>query len=289
VIKAPIHIALTFDDNFWAPAYTTMRSVCRATHRRTDLVFHLCHRKLTQEHTKDLNNIADEFGATLCWYNIDEMAQFSDIAGRARYNQRLSNIVYARLLFAEILPKSITRLVYLDCDTYIIAPIENLAELDMKDLPIAAVQDHLALYITGGRDILANRDLFDPADPYFNAGILLIDMQKWRDAQVVNRLEQAMANGTMDRIYYDQDLLNLIFQNNWLKLDPRWNMMDPRKDHEAMRPYILHYTDKRKPWNLISINVAYASAYRRVTTSPVHIAHMRHRWHRQFKKLVGMS
>jgi len=35
----PDHIALTFDDYFWAPAYATMRSVCLTTRRRADLVF----------------------------------------------------------------------------------------------------------------------------------------------------------------------------------------------------------------------------------------------------------
>lgn len=284
-----IHIALTFDDNFWAPAYTTMRSICRATRRRSDLVFHLCHRTLSPSHTEDLHRITEEFGATLKWYNIDELALFGDVAARARYNKRLSNIVYARLLFAEILPDTIKRLIYLDCDTYILAPIENLAEMDMEGFPIAAAQDYLALFITGGRDIKANRDLFDPADPYFNAGVLLIDMEQWRQTKVVEHLEQAMNDGTMDRIYYDQDLLNLIFQNNWLKLDPRWNMMNARKDHEALRPYILHYTDKRKPWDLISFDVAFANAYRRVTTLPIHYAHMRHRWQNRLKKLVRIG
>ena len=40
-MSAPIHIVLAFDDNFWAPAFTLMRSACLSTHRRQDLVFHL--------------------------------------------------------------------------------------------------------------------------------------------------------------------------------------------------------------------------------------------------------
>ena len=34
----PIHIALTFDDSYWAPAYATMRSICLTTRRRGDIV-----------------------------------------------------------------------------------------------------------------------------------------------------------------------------------------------------------------------------------------------------------
>ena len=54
-----MHIALTFDDNFWAPAYATMRSVCLFTHRRSELVFHLCHRTITDQHRADLAKIRD--------------------------------------------------------------------------------------------------------------------------------------------------------------------------------------------------------------------------------------
>ncbi len=284
--NAPLHIALTFDDNFWAPAYATMRGVCLATHRRRDLVFHLCHRTLTAEHLADLDKIKDEFGATLKHYNIDEMPLFADVASRARYNKRLSNIVYARLLFAQILPKDIKRLVYLDCDIYVRAPIEELAEMDMQGFPIAAVQEYLAAFITGGRDIQNFSGLFDTADPYFNAGVILIDMDKWRAEDILGHLEAAIADGTMDKIYYDQDLLNLIFKNNWLKLDQLWNTIDARPAHQALNPKILHYTDKRKPWNLVS-GVAFTRVYRHVMTNEIFYRYMRHRIKRRLLKLIG--
>ncbi len=34
-----IHIALTFDDGFWAPAFATMRSIALSSRRRSDLNF----------------------------------------------------------------------------------------------------------------------------------------------------------------------------------------------------------------------------------------------------------
>src|SRR4051794_22660380 len=112
----PIHIALTFDDPYWAPAFATMRSICLTTHRRADLVFHLCHRALDPEHKADFTKITDEFGSQVRYYDIDAIPLFVSVAQRAPYNHRLSNIVYARLLFAEIMPAEVTRLTYLDCD-----------------------------------------------------------------------------------------------------------------------------------------------------------------------------
>ena len=275
----PIHIALTFDDKFWAPAFATMRSVCLTTKRRKDLCFHLCHRTLAPEHKADFEKITAEFGATVRYYDIDAMPMFKSLASRARYNWRLSNIVYARLLFSEIMPPEVTRLTYLDCDIMLRAPIERIAEIDLAGYPIAAVRDPYGMQIMMSRDIRKNADLFDAASPYFNAGLIVIDMAGWRHAKIIEKTERAIADGVLERIYYDQDLLNLIFQDNWLPLDQLWNMVDPRPIHHTLNPYLLHYTGPQKPWNRLSV-VAFARMYRHVMTNELYFRYMRYRWMR---------
>ncbi|HEY4201223.1 MAG TPA: glycosyltransferase family 8 protein [Devosiaceae bacterium] len=286
----PIHIALTFDDSYWAPAYATMRSICLTTRRRGDLVFHLCHRTLTGDHKDDLDSITTEFGAAVRYYNIDEMPLFNEVAGRAPYNYRLSNIVYARLLFADILPADIERITYLDCDMMVRAPIEQVAEVDLGPYPIAAVPDAEGMNISLGRDIKTKRDLFDPADPYFNAGLIVIDMRKWREAQIIPKLEKAMADGTMARLYYDQDFLNLVFNRNWLQLEQMWNLVDPRPVHQTLHPKLVHYTGDGKPWTLT--NVAFRRTYRHVMSNRVYSKYRKYRWGRAwggpFRKIVAL-
>ena len=53
-MTSPIHVALTFDDGYWAPAYTTMRSICMVSHRPTEIVFHVMHVGLSERHKADL-------------------------------------------------------------------------------------------------------------------------------------------------------------------------------------------------------------------------------------------
>ncbi len=287
-MSQPIHIALTFDDNFWAPAYATMRSVCLSTHRRTDLVFHLCHRPLTEEHVADLKKIEDEFGASLVWYDLDNDDRFLDIISRARYHKRTTNIVYARLLFDRLLPETVERLIYIDCDMYVRSPIEELYDMDMEGHPIAAVRDPYSFHIIGDRDLRQNQDLFHLADLYFNAGLIVIDMDGWRKADIPGWLERLIADGTMDRLYYDQDLLNLVFHNNWKRLDTLWNTLNPRVAHEAFDPKLLHYTGPRKPWNLVS-GTAFARAYRHVMTNELFYRYMRHRVKRRIRRWFGIG
>ncbi|MCD7058743.1 glycosyltransferase family 8 protein [Pelagibacterium xiamenense] len=282
---AAIHIALTFDDSFWAPAFGLMRSICLHTHRRTDLVFHLCHRPLTEEHRADLLKIEDEFGATLKFYDLSENAEFLELVANAPYHKRMTNIVYARLLLDRFLPKDVKRLIYLDCDMMVMAPIEKLAELDLEGKSVAAVEEPSALNISNRRDAKENRDLIDPADPYFNAGLVVIDMEKWHAARIPERLAAYIADGTMDRIYYDQDLLNIVFCNDAYLLDQRWNLIGPRPEHQAFNPFILHYTGERKPWNLVS-GVAFARTYRHVMTNELFYRYWRFRMKKRLAKYL---
>lgn len=287
-----IHIALTFDENFWAPAFATMRSVCLFTHRRAELVFHLCHRTLSPAHKADLERIRDEFPVELRWYDLDQSALFGDIAARMPENRRLSNIVYARLMIDRLVGADVERILYLDCDMLVRDDVGLLFDIDLGDNAIAAVRDTSGAFITGGRDLRGNRDLFDPADYYFNAGLVLIDIEKWRAADILGRMEDAYANGIMQRIYYDQDLLNLIFQRRWLALPWRWNLIDARASHEGFDPAILHYTGDTKPWGVLAgmlHAVAFARLYRHVMTNALFYRFARHRWKRWWTKKLGMK
>jgi lipopolysaccharide biosynthesis glycosyltransferase len=283
-----INVALTFDANFWAPAFATMRSVCLHTKRRKDLVFHLCHRPLHQDQIDDLREIESEFGATLHFYDITQSEEFKRVIAPLPFNKRLTNIVYARLLFDHLLPQDVERLIYLDCDMMVVAPIEDLWVMQLNGHPIGAVTDPWGPFISAGRDFRLNKDLCDPADIYFNAGMLLIDMEKWRQVNITAKIKTFTAEGVMDRIYYDQGFLNIIFRDDFLPIDRKWNLIGPHKAHEALDACILHYVGKSKPWNLVS-NVAFFRMYRHVMTNRIFYKFFRHRMRRRLNSFVPFS
>ena len=282
-----IHIALAFDDNFWAPAYAVMRSVCLFTRRRSDLVFHLIHQPITPEHRADIEQISAEFGATLVWHDLTKSELFESIVARVPANDQWTSVVYGRLLIDTLVGPEVKRVIYLDCDMLVRAPIEELYGVDLNGFPIGAVRDTAGALIVGGKDIKNNRDIFDPADPYFNSGMLVIDIDKWRAMDIPARIEELIASGTMARLYYDQDALNLLFKNNWQPLPPRWNTIDARHPHEGLDPAILHYTGPFKPWHLVS-NVAFRRIYRHVMTNELFYRFMRHRWKRYWLKKLRL-
>ena len=167
-----------------------------------------------------------------------------------------------------------------------------LFDLDLEGNSIAAVRDSIGAFITGRRDLRQNRDIFDPADYYFNAGMVLIDIARWREADIISRMEEAYAAGVMQRIYYDQDLLNLVFKGKWFKLPWRWNVIDARSTHEGVDPAIAHYTGNTKPWGVLAGifgSVAFARLYRHVMTNELFYRFARHRWKRWWLKKLRLA
>ncbi len=275
-MSGAIHVALTFDDRFWAPAYAVMRSICLASGRRSDLRFHLFYRGLSGDHRRVLDAIDTEFGAGLIDYDLSANAGFTGFLEGMSFHPRLSNLVYARLMLDELLPSGIERVIYLDCDMLVRSPIEVLAELDLEGKPIAAVLDphrHRAML---GRDFRQNADLFRFDMAYFNAGMMVIDRRPYAAADLPGRTRAYHQQGVLTRVQYDQAVLNLVFAGNWLALDFRWNLINPEPAHEVLEPHIVHYTGPKKPWQPV-FGVAFAQAYRHTMTNEVYYRYMRER------------
>jgi len=263
---SPPHIALTFDDNYWAPAYAVMRSICLASRRPADLNFYLIHIGLDPVHRAELDAIAAEFPATLHHIDLSTEPAYRDLVSDLPIAPPFTPVIYARLLLDRLLPKDVERVLYLDSDTFVRVPVEDLLATDLEGKAIGAVLDahrHIHMF---RRDLKANRDVFDYNFPYFNSGVLLIDRTAYAAANLPARAREMQQNGLLKRLQYDQALLNLAFRDNWLPLDYRWNLINPEPAHEMLEPFILHYTGPRKPWSILP-GAAFGRLYRHVMTN----------------------
>ncbi len=281
-----LDVVLTFDDGFWAPAYATMRSVCISTRRRADLVFHLFHWRLTPEHRTTLDGIAAEFGATLRHTALEAEGSVVALLADLPATRKFPPIVYARLLLEQLLPPDVTRFAYLDSDLYVRAPIETLLGIDLEGRTLAAAPEPGRHHLIRGDDMRTRTSPFDSADPYFNSGVLLIDRSRWGAAKLPEFLRGLKQSGEIRRLYHDQDVLNLAFRDDFLLLDPRWNLTKPHPALRSLDPFIVHYTTGQKPWNAIAY-VAFGSSYRHVMTREVYRRYRRERWISRITKLLG--
>lgn len=161
---------------------------------------------------------------------------------------------YVRLFFTEFVESNVKKLLYLDCDLVVCSDIEALWATDMEGSILAAVPDAFSdNHVTLG---------FEENEPYFNSGVLLIDTEKWKAANLTPVLVNYILENAHKLRYLDQDVLNAVLRGAIHPLPLRWNFTPRHADStpellslsqkEFMsirrKPGIVHFASGFKPW-----------------------------------------
>lgn len=182
-----------------------------------------------------------------------------------QHNGHYSPAMHLRLLIPDVCPDA-KRVVYLDSDTIALESIQPLLDMDLKGHAVAAVED-TGIPTFKDRNKL---DTFttDPKElnlPYLNSGVLVVDVDKWRELQITEKCLQSLSTHKFGMP--DQDALNSVLKGNWLQIDKRWNTptateFATQKQFKTklsklkvdvfereLDAKILHYLGPIKPWN----------------------------------------
>jgi lipopolysaccharide biosynthesis glycosyltransferase len=171
---------------------------------------------------------------------------------------------YSRLLAPAVLPAEIDRILYLDADMIIVAdlgplydrPFDGHAVLAAREVEVGTVSDKYGIFNYESLGI--------PADqPYFNAGVLLMNLRQWREEKLSDRIFEYLRTHGNAVHSWDQGGMNAILHDRWGEIHPQWNqtrailypeiwvekgltMEDWRRAKNE--PKIIHYTGPAKPW-----------------------------------------
>jgi lipopolysaccharide biosynthesis glycosyltransferase len=172
---------------------------------------------------------------------------------------RLSRAVFRRLFLDRVLPDAYRRIVSIDSDMLIRRPgLGRLASLDFGGAPFAAAYDMIYLMdFRGGA--LAQRFQrhrrrlgLAPETPYFNAGLMAIDRDRWSALELGDRAMAAL-RATPDRYpYLEQSALNELIAGGFAPLSPRFNFMGDfflLGLEATIDPIVLHFVNHPKPWH----------------------------------------
>jgi lipopolysaccharide biosynthesis glycosyltransferase len=169
----------------------------------------------------------------------------------------ISSATFGRLALARLLSKSATRILYLDADIMVRGDLSELFSLDLHGAVAGAVREPSDPFFWSRNGLEHVFRLgVDPWQPYFNAGVLVLDAARMRAARVEERCLEYMAAHRPLRM--DQDALNAVLIGEILELPTQWNVEDyyfksrPRRSRyrtilDAAR--VLHFVGDRKPWN----------------------------------------
>ncbi len=169
-----------------------------------------------------------------------------------------------RLVVLDEMALEWPRLVMLDADLLVNADLAELWGTDLSGRVLGAVRD-FAYPIVGARF----PGVEAPDRPYYNTGVLLVDLKRWRDQGLTRRVADKLDMTRPSHGPYcpDQDAMNAALTGQWQELDPSWNAqmialqhvdqwpdsawkqhLQPRSRELYEQPNIRHWPGPYKPW-----------------------------------------
>ena len=216
---------------------------------------------LTGASREKLARLARDWRHELVFVQVD-LPQFRS----AHVSGHVTTGAYFRLMLPKVLPAEIDKVLVLDADIVVRGPVTELYEEPVEGYTHAAVTNPLC----GPVHRRHPGTLGVPeGSPYFNAGVLLLNLPRWREERISERLiEYIGANA--DRLrWWHQDALNAILHGRWRSCRPTWNAQTsffggkPAAElgisaeellEVRTNPRIVHFCGTWKPWTYYSVH-----------------------------------
>jgi len=165
-----------------------------------------------------------------------------------------------RLHIGEVLPADVGRAVYLDADTLVLGDVTELLGVDLAGRAVGAVLNEVGgdrSWTLGDTAVFSEHGAEPPG--YFNSGVLLIDMDRWRAEDITGRAAALFRRYGRQFRTHDQDVLNILCSGAWTPIPEKWNKLVEHSTHgrfgAGRLPYltrpegIVHFIGGTKPWH----------------------------------------
>ena len=244
------NIVLSSDNHYAQHLGVTIMSLLKNNSNETFKLF-IFGNDISELNKRYLSKIIEPFRCEMEYINFDSKIFENMNIGR------LSIATYFRLLMPVHI--NVDKLLYLDVDIIVNKPINELYDIDLKNHYVAAVED-----VWTSKEY-CNKLGMDSDAKYFNSGVLLVNLKKWKEENLFNKFIEYQKNSTFLLEAHDQDILNAIFNGNWKRLPLKFNQYGKNPDLECKKflnfftseeileaqkdPIIIHYIGGRKPWH----------------------------------------
>ncbi len=236
--------------------------------RKTDRIHVLyIQRGMSEKNKQTLLEIAEKYGRELEFMEMPDWSERLNIHLRSSKKGWLG-FGYNRLFLTEYLPEDVDKVLYLDSDTVIEQPLDELWNLDLEGYYLAGVDDCLSS---------TYRELVGLGEDgvYVNSGMLLINVKKWREEKICQQFIDEVVRNNGFYIFNEQSVINSMFSGKIRVLPQHYNvnslvylfsydeLMILRKPYHysysgaeladaKAHPVITHFTGnfyvRRRPW-----------------------------------------
>ncbi len=242
------NICYSSDDNYAPYMGISMSSVLKNAIDKDKYFFHILDGGISEKNKKKLSQIT----GNIRYYEI-EKSEFDGFSPNRAY---VSLNTYYRFLIPELFDNSINKCLYLDCDTLVLG--------DLTDIFCEQIDGYSALVVEDEGSLTQIKRLNLPEENnYFNAGVMMFNLQELRNFDFKNDCMNFYRNNKEIICLEDQDVLNCILNGKCKFISLRYNAnnriftgnelenfyTEEEIKETKQNPVILHFTDCIKPWN----------------------------------------
>ena len=273
-MKNILNFVYCFDQNYNKQAVTSINSLVTKLENPYNLF--IIHNNISSFDKSAINNKAN---GEIHFYEFKNLNySFPNIE-----NGHVSEATYFRLFLEEYIDIDIDYFIYLDADIICINNPENyfhskIKSMIDKKIPLAANTETYRNPVD--EQYFKNLDLKN--DKYFNAGVLIVDFKYWKQNDVSSELLKIMNDYKNNILFWDQDVLNIHYDGNFLELTDFVNFYLPisrfqlfSKSFIKKNVIFMHFKGKPKPWNVkYALNKSseyYQSEFRKFNKNKYHL------------------
>lgn len=235
-----IHLVVAADAKFFPGLAVTVASALATLPMGRTLNVHVLDGGLSPAMADALRRLAARIhpAAAVEFHPVDE----------ARFDGFHSGIANSRMYYARLLVGSLIaadRALYLDVDVVVLDGLDDLWDREMGgNILLAAADRKIARLCDDCPWPLSDAEA---GGPYFNTGVLLMDLARWREERIGERAMQLAGEAGGKCRWHDQTALNYLLRGRIGGLPDEWNWQrEDLPEDPAIRA--IHFTTGKKPW-----------------------------------------
>lgn len=201
-------------DLFASVAATSIVSLLENNKAVKEINFYIVDDGITSENKEKLTAMIISYGRYVHYIVAPDPSELFDFPFKSRYQMGHS---YVRMAIATLLPETVERVIALDSDTLVVGNLSELWKLDMGENILAGVADCMNL------DAYSRKFGLSGEEFYCNAGVFLIDLKKWREQKIEEKIKNVIREKNGNVFFFEQTLMNYSCKGKICKLHPKYN------------------------------------------------------------------
>ncbi|CAM8927471.1 unnamed protein product [Rhodiola kirilowii] len=253
-----VHVAITLDVEYLRGSIAAVHSILQHSMCPESVFFHFLVSDTSLE--VFVRSTFPRLKFKVYYFNPEIVRNLISTSVRQALEQPLN---YARNYLAELLEPCVKRVIYLDSDLIVVDDVAKLWRTNLAGKTIGAPEychANFTKYFTARfwSSVTFSKTFADRKPCYFNTGVMVIDLVKWRRFEYTKQIEKWMEIQRSERIYELGSLppFLLIFAGNLAPIEHRWNqhglggdnVKGSCRDLHSGPVSLLHWSGSGKPW-----------------------------------------